>query len=210
MIRTFDINVDRNLCLDALGWPEHGEAGPSGEDAGFGGNRSYTDLRRMPWSEAHRIYAYESDLIARISSAEDPDDEYYVVEDELYEDPEGILGLDIGVASAVVALSAARCIPFSSCNAGAFGGDHHETYPLVAFYARPAHAPLLIKYATKTDCGLENGSRGCVVLYAANVENIRKFAAEVISQSNEFGRLNLSIPRNLKQPSEGTRQLKLL
>ncbi len=53
----------------------------------------------------------------------------------LYESDEGLFGLDIGVASAVIALSAARCIPCSSCNGGAYGGSHQERHPVIAFYA---------------------------------------------------------------------------
>ena len=58
-----------------------------------------------------------------------------MIENELY-DGDDLRGLDIGVASAVAALSAARCIPFTSCNAGTFGGSHAETYPLVGSFAR--------------------------------------------------------------------------
>jgi hypothetical protein len=62
---------------------------------------------------------------------------YEIITEELYENESWLFGLDIGVASTVIALSAARCVPFSSCNGGAYGGSHHEFHLVVAFYARP-------------------------------------------------------------------------
>jgi hypothetical protein len=131
----FDIQLARNLPAAGLSWPEPGEAI---DDSGLGGNRQYNDLRRLSWAEARRVYELETDVIARLEASDDSEDEWAAIEDELYEEPDDHLyGLDPGVASTVVALSAARCLPFSSCNAGAFGGHHYEIYPIVAFYARP-------------------------------------------------------------------------
>jgi hypothetical protein len=104
-------------------------------------------------------------------------------------------GLALGVASSVIALSAARCVPFSSCNAGAFGGHHHEAYPVVAFHARPAHVDLLLECAKEAGCGLEHGSNGCIVLYAREIESLRRFAAEVIQRRSAFRKLRLRAPR---------------
>jgi len=55
----FDVEIERNVIAAALGWPEPKEAET---DSGLGGNRSYVDLRRLPWSEAKRVYAYEEEL----------------------------------------------------------------------------------------------------------------------------------------------------
>ncbi len=87
--------------------------------------RQYAYLRRLPWSYAKRVYDLETQIIGRLEGAGDPEEEIDQIEDELYEeDADHLYGLDLGVASTVVALSAARCLPFSSCNAGAFGGSH--------------------------------------------------------------------------------------
>jgi hypothetical protein len=39
----------------------------------------------------------------------------------------------------VLALGAAGCIPFWSCNGGAFGGDHSSPVPTVKFFAKAEH-----------------------------------------------------------------------
>jgi hypothetical protein len=83
---------------------------------------------------------------------------------ELYDEgDEGLFGLDLGVASSVVALSAARCIPFSSCNGGAFGDHHEEAFPLVSFFVKPAWVSLLLEIATTANVGIYNSGDGLVV-----------------------------------------------
>ena len=122
--KCFDVQIERNVDINSLSWPEPGEA----MDEGYlGGNRSYIDLRYLSWKEALRVYELEEEYIKLILTSSDSDIEYEKIEeDEIHTDSVGIFGLDIGVASSVCALSAARCIPFSSCNAGAFGGFHKE------------------------------------------------------------------------------------
>ena len=134
----FDVEIERYVVSERLAWPAPGEAM---HESALGCNRNYIDLRRLPWLEAKRVYSVEGKNIARIEASQDSDEEYELIEEELYEDSNGIYGLDIGVASAVVALSATRCIPFSSCNGGAFGGSHYESYPVVAFFAQPETTP---------------------------------------------------------------------
>jgi hypothetical protein len=108
------------------------------------------------------------------------------MEEEWYEEPPELYGLDLGVASSVVALSAAHCIPFSSCNAGTFGGYHHEDYPLVAFYARPPALDLLLACAEKAGIGLVAENTGELVAYAADVLHMRAFANALIQSRNDF------------------------
>lgn len=179
----FEVEIERNVTAALLGWPEPREAET---DSGLGGNRSYIDLRQLSWSEAKRVYAYEEKLIARIESADDPDEEYEIIDEELYEDPEGIYGLDLGVASTVVALSAARCLPFASCNAGAFGGSHHESHPLVAFYGRAEMAGLLLECAEAAGAGLCNHDGGRLLVYAADIRHMRAFAHALIERRGAF------------------------
>ena len=136
--------------------------------------------------EARRVFSVEGEYITRIETSADPDEEYDLIEDELYDDPEGIYGLDIGVASTVVALSAARCIPFSSCNGGAFGGSHHEFHPVVAFFSRRQTAPLLLECAEETNSGLVSENTGNLVVYADDIRNIRAFACALIARSSTF------------------------
>ena len=190
----FDVNPARELSANGLAWPEPGAAA---DDSGLGCNRLYVDLRRLPWSEAKRVYELETALIARVEASEDPAEEWAVMEDALYAEPDDHLyGLDLGIASSVVALSAAKCVPFSSCNAGAFGGDHNEVYPVVAFFARPITADLLLLCAHEANIGLEVTDRGCVVAYADDIRAFRSFATAIIDRRAAFRALRN--PRSVK------------
>jgi hypothetical protein len=125
MIRNFKVEIERSVDLDALGWPERGTAGEDGLRC----NRAYIDLRGLSWVQSQAVLALDRRFLHILQSEGDFDSSFDQVRNELEElgdeGDEGLFGLDLGVASSVVALSAARCIPFSSCNGGAFG-DHHE------------------------------------------------------------------------------------
>ncbi|WP_142252784.1 hypothetical protein [Bradyrhizobium sp. UNPF46] len=172
--RLFDVEILRIIDEQRMYWPRtaevQAEASPSC-------NREYQDLRKIPWEDVEAISALEADLITRLEAATNPDAEHEAIFDELYEDPLGILGLDIGVASAVAALSAAGCIPISSCNGGAYGGLHREAYPLIAFFARKRQVNLLLDCAKEADAGLENDESGLLILYSNDIRKMRVFAA---------------------------------
>lgn len=94
--------------------------------------------------------------------------------------------MDIGVASSVVALSSAGCVPFSSCNGGAFGGSHDEDHPLVAFYTLPEMVELLLETAQEANVGLENEDEGSLLLYADDIRNMRNYANGLINKRALF------------------------
>jgi len=179
----FDVEIARSVSANNLHWPTRGEASDEGS---LGGNRSYLDLRDFTWAEAARLYEKEAQLIERLEAAADLDAEYELIEDELYEDDEGLFGLDIGVASAVLALSAAGCIPCSSCNGGAYGGSHNELYPVVGFYAKARQIDLLLRCAEEAAVGMEHGPQGAVIVYADDIRRMPVFANTLISRSAEF------------------------
>jgi hypothetical protein len=178
---TFDVEIARKVDKQHLGWPGPGEAD---DDRNLGCNREYMDLRGRSWREAEMVFALEGELIRRIESAADPVDEYQAVEDELFESDEGLFGLDLGVASTVVALSAGKCVPFSSCNGGAFGGKHHERYPVVAFYAPVQMLALLLASAEEADIGLESGNH--LDAYTNDIRKMRAFAESIIRKRHQF------------------------
>jgi len=177
----FDVSIVRKIEAEQLGWPA---AGAAGHDSGLGCNRMYDDLRRLSWAEAKRVFALEGSLIARMESGADIAEEWATIEDELSESDQGIYGLDLGVASTVVSLSAAKCVPFSSCNAGAFGERHQEIYPLVAFYALAQAVKLLSESAEEAAIGLEGNDY--LVAYADDIRKIREFAQSLIRRSPLF------------------------
>jgi hypothetical protein len=180
---TFDVDITREIVLNELGWPAPGDAS---DESGLGCNREYADLRRLGWKVAKNVHAAEGELIERLERAEDPAAEYDKINDEAGEDGSDLLGLDIGVAAVVASLSAVGCVPFTSCNGGAYGHHHHEAYPLVAFFAKPWMADLLLGAAADSGIGLANQTGGCVVAYADDIRRLRAFAEIMISRSSLF------------------------
>ncbi len=177
----FDVEIVREVDRGSLGWPEPGEAQ---DETGLGCNRAYIDLRRMSWTEARRAAELERQLIERIESASDPAAEYEAIEDELFEDDVGLYGLDLGVAGVVIALSAAGCVPFASCNAGAFGGRHHESYPLIVFYARAEAVDDLLAAAEEAEIGLGGGE--WLQVYTDDIRKMTRFATALGARSAAF------------------------
>jgi hypothetical protein len=162
-------------------------------DYGLGGNREYSDLRRCSWQSAKQMWHDETSLLRKFERSGD----YSSLEDDQESDEisEALWGLDLGVASVVVSLAAARCIPFTSCNGGAFGDSHFESYPLVAFYAQPLWIPHLVSAAEATDVGLENGYSGSIAVFASDVRNMPRFAGSLIERRSIFAKLKLRVQR---------------
>jgi hypothetical protein len=202
----FDVTIAQEVNIATLGWPKAGEAT---DDGCLGCNRLYVDLRGLSWTEAKRVFDLEGRVIARIEGAEDTDEVYETIDEELYESDENLLGLDMGVASSVASLSAARCIPFTSCNAGAFGGHHHEAYPLIAFFARPQVIDLLLPIAIDAKVGLVNEPGGGLVAYSDDIIKFRNFAAELIHRSRSFDDLRLGKAGNRFRRYAGAEQYRL-
>lgn len=202
----FHVEIMRDVSSHAVSWPEPRAAE---DDSGLGGNREYMDLRGLSWSEAVRVSRLEGDLIARIESATDPKDEYDKMEEQWYEHSPGLYGLDLGVASSVVALSAARTLPFSSCNAGVFGGRHYERHPLVAFFARPQMLGLLLECAVTSEIGLVVVKTGELVAYATDVRQMRAFASALISRRADFRAIRGSRARRTRSKSDKAAQQEL-
>src|SRR4051794_4606872 len=107
----FDIDIQRGVDASKLRWPTKDQTGP---DSGLGCNRSYDDLTERSWADAQTVLDLEQDLISKIESEYESSDEESL-ETELLEAEMYLNGLDLGVAATVIALSAAGCVPFSSC-----------------------------------------------------------------------------------------------
>jgi hypothetical protein len=171
------VNKEREIKTDDLWWPPDRQA-----SRGLGGNKEYIDFRGFAWDDANRILTFEQDLVDRIDKSVNPDITYEEVLDELYEDDEGLMGLDIGVTGVVLSLSVATCIPFTSCNGGFYGGHHREHYPLVGFYARPGVVTILLEAATEADIGMIT-SEGEVFAYSDNVRSMLTFGRTLLNAS---------------------------
>ncbi|WP_231029255.1 hypothetical protein [Sphingomonas sp. IC-56] len=179
----FDIELVRAVDDTRLGWPGTRQLQ---EGSRLGGNHEYVDLRYISWADAIAVAREEREISDRIGRADDPDDEWTVIQDELEDDPGLLVLLDLGVASTVAALSAAGCITISSCNGGAHGDHHHERYPLVAFYARRQHVPLLLSAAELAGVGIENDPDGALVVYADALDRMSAFAAALLADRARY------------------------
>jgi len=190
MIRNFNLEIERSVDLNALGWPERGTAGEDGLRC----NRSYIDPRGLSWAQSQAVLALDRRFLNILQSEGDFDSSFDQVKNELEElydeGDEGLLGLDLGVASSVVALSAARCIPFSSCNGGAFGDHHQEAFPLVSFFVKPAWVSLLLEIATTANVGLYNSGDGLVVY--GEILDMLSFAGNMHASRSFFNQLKLT------------------
>jgi hypothetical protein len=180
--RKHDVEIVRHLVVESLSWPAPGEAA---DESDLGCNRAYMDLRRATWAGARLAFERENELIDRLERSDDPEQEYSKIEELTYED-DNLYSLDIGMASTVLGLSAAGCIPLSSCNAGAFGGQHAARHPVVAFYARPAIAQAILTCAEQTQVGLETDRQGFLIVYSDDIRALRRFAAALIEHKETF------------------------
>ena len=155
-------------------------------------NRLYIDMRGYSWKYAREILEFEEGVLAQNSWNVDAAQESL----EDCESLERLCGLDIGVASTVFALSAAKCAPISSCN-GAPG--HGEYYPIVVFFSRLPRIADLLESASEAGCGLENSDDGTLVVYAETVKGLLDFARELIARRKTLKSLRKTRKRNMRQ-----------
>lgn len=164
-----------NLAHSDLAWFEGEDAG---DDSGLGCNRDYRDLRGKTWVDVRRVLECERRLIDELKARG-------WASDENGDGPE-VEGLELGVAAAVTALSALGCIPFTSCNGGAFGGDHEANRLVVGFYARPEHCPVLeevcLAVQTKLHC-----QHGALWMEAGVAEDMLRWAERGVMRARLVG-----------------------
>lgn len=192
MLRRFDeVEVERDVNSSQVVWVPDDVL-----DSGwYSGNHEWFDTRGTTWSQAQEALQSEERLLEQLGLLDDSWDE----DSELYEEVtlerfESLMGLDIGVASTVSALSAAGCLPFTSCNGGCLGGHHQENYPLVAFYARSQWIPELLEAATEAQVGLVNGDQNSLVVYTGDIHRMLAYGRTLIARRSEFEKL-LSVRR---------------
>ncbi len=171
--KTFAQPIERNLIKKWLGLPRR-----SVRNQFQFQNHDYEPIRST-WKGAKEVLELENSLLKRLELASDFPKELDVIADELYEDPEHpFLGLDIGVAGAVLTLAAMKCVTLSSCNGGALGDCHHESHPLVVFYAERDQSCILLEAAAKAEVGMSNED-GPILVWANDIRHLHNFAVEL-------------------------------
>ena len=168
-----NVEIEVNLTPSHLLWP-HGSEVDDGKAPCC--NHSYCDMRGVDWETAELALEQESELLEELAIADDTEKAANAISDLLYDDCDTLLmGFDMGVGATIYVLSAIGCIPISSCNGGAFGGHHHEDYPLIAFYARAKHVRHLVSAAKAAHVGLDE-HEGLPQVYAQDIRNLHVFA----------------------------------
>lgn len=185
-----------------LRWPKGGAAA-----FGYDANRSYEDLTRTRWSDVDAVLEEESRLIEQVALAED------AVREEAFEEaaenfaaPEqlGVI-LDLGVASATLALNAAGCPTITACS------GHVAGFPYVAFWARTTKVDLLCRVAEAAGVGVVNAEDGLLNVYAlpSDFHAMIRFARGLRQASAELRRIRTERPPAKESPQRHTRETQL-
>lgn len=187
---TVRIGVDEPSRLS--GYPRAAEA----ESDYLDGNREYAAaVLDASWSEATEALEIERDRLAVAARADNPDE----FEDRLDGDLEdweqlGTYGLDLGVAAAVLALSASGCVTSTSCRGHAGRSGPDRDYPKVRFFSDRERGDLVSRAAASAGCGFGVDDEGVGMIWAPSVAEMMDFAAELSSRRSAFDAL---VPRLL-------------
>jgi hypothetical protein len=187
--RVYQVEIVRHLPVADLAMPTRAEI-ERGEDNGLAGNQYYQDLRGATWDEVAGILTREAALFERFDAATDLDKEAELFEEERLEEvfPEADLcGLDVGVAGAVMALSAMGAIPVGSCNAGGFGGHHAASFPYVAFFLARDLADEVLATAVEADVGLDIVGGGIARLFGRTDHDLHRYGQTALVRHGASG-----------------------
>lgn len=172
-------------------------------DEGIGDNRLYFDTSGVEWASLPLILAEEREIIAAASQqavgANDFDRSVGRVLAQRYPDDadddtdgalRGFTEIDLGVISAVAALSAAGCITTTSCRGHALSG---ETHPLVRFTTSSDRLGLIRDSAESAGCGLLLDGAGMLQLYGTEVSHLMSFAQVMYNKRGKFDLINTRV-----------------
>ena len=175
--RIYTMPIKRELDVDLLAVISDEEA-DNGEENGLQCNRQYQDLRGISWDQVEYALEREDALFQRFASAADLDEEAELYAEEREEailPEEDLWGLDVGVIGATLALSALGAVPFSSCNAGGFGGHHVAVFPHIAFFLPRTVAAQVMAIAEEADVGLDLVNGGIARLCGRTDYDLHRF-----------------------------------
>lgn len=174
--KSFDVEL--SICLGPNGQVPCLDGEPSSVAWHRFGNNEFIALDVPTRAEANAVIATEAAWIQEIEQANDWEAEYVEIIDLIHENFD-VPPFDLGVRGAVFALNANGCPTGTCCNGGAFGGDHHEDHPLVAFTAPDRMVDLLVAAAKAAGAGLErNGS--AIIVYGDRIGAMTAFARELM------------------------------
>lgn len=177
--RSFPVEIRRELKVAGFTELSEEQLEQADEEGALAGNRFYFYMRGFSWQNVRAALDAELAVIHRLKSAEDLEAELANFEElqaTSFDDEPALWGLDVGVAGATIALSAYGATPVSSCNAGAFGGQHQAQYPYVAFFLPKALAQEILLCAEESDVGLLCDGNGIIQIYGQGEMDLVRFA----------------------------------
>ena len=147
------------------------------EEGDLAGNQHYLDLRATSLSDLAHALDWEGALILQVRRSKDPAEAELAVYASRPPDDEreSLWNMDLGVASASVALAVAGACPFTSCNGGAFGGVHDKARPQVRFYLQDAELDALSEWAEQAGAWIEVRD-DALTLVAQDLDILLRFA----------------------------------
>lgn len=129
-------DIRRDIALDDLRALWEADAEQAVEE-GLEGNQEYSDLRGLTIDDLQLVLREEErwpNGIRESAAPADVEERLINLRGTAFNPGKELWGLDLGVASAVVALSSLGACPVSSCNGGAFGLGHQAGYAYVSFF----------------------------------------------------------------------------
>lgn len=151
------------------------------EDEGFlGGNQEYLDLSFLGVADLADCIAREGLILRWFHEAEETGaaERAFIASRKLEDEVEALWHLDVGVASATVALIASGAHPFLSCNGGVLGAHHSRPHPLVRFYLQDLAGDQLLDWVARSGLSVAN-EEGILVLHGERLEPFLIFASLV-------------------------------
>ena len=138
-------------------------------------NHFYRDLRWMDWSDYENM-CRDADRLIELQE-EHPDED--ALSEAVGDNMAYCLDLDPEVAPVVAALAAIGAVPFTSCSGSA---GHHETHPLVAFWAAVDLKESMQAAAQKAGVDVEAVGSALVVYHLSDSRPLRDFAHNLKEQ----------------------------
>lgn len=177
--------IRRNIVVSDLAVLSEEEASNADVDGCLAGNQHYNDLRGMTFADLAATLVREDALVDVFEAVGDPaalEERFAQERGTAFEPVDDLWGLDVGVAGAVIALSALGATPVSSCNGAIYGPAHQSHYSYVAFYLADADLSVLLRLAEADALGLV-GNDGLAHLYGS-VSALRMFARRALDESS--------------------------
>lgn len=151
-------------------------------------NHDYFSIRDATLDWAREVLNYEKSTLKQFGWDIQPINNTYLENEENYEEYlELCEGLDFGIASVVLSLSAVGCRTFWSCNGSE---SHDEEVPLVDFFCDVEKTDLLKKAAELSGCVFQDGNDRSKEVYGTTLRSILKFAELLIKSEGCIERLN--------------------